>query len=153
VTGDAQNTKTTTNKPTAIGDNPKVKNSKLKKAIIPKASSATPTSRQPTPGPPSQAAASLLLELRTAIQSAETFRELPLPYRDAKAIKKFRMTCYSGWMASSDMFGGFTVDSPVLLGIVQTAFASTWPDSPYVPCQQDIFHQIVSTSLRVHSVA
>jgi hypothetical protein len=148
VTGDAHNTKPATNKPTATGDNSKVKNSKLKKAIIPKASSATPTSRQPTPGPPS-----LLLELRAAIQSAETFRELPLPYRDARAIKKFRMTCYSGWMASSDVFGGFTLDSPVLSGIVQTAFAATWPDSPYVPCQQDTFHQTVSMRLRVHSIA
>jgi hypothetical protein len=42
------------------------------------------------------------------------------------------------------MFDGFTVDSNILLGIVQVSFAATWPNSLYVPQQQDIFHQTVS---------
>jgi hypothetical protein len=57
---------------------------------------------------------------------------------------KFRMTCYSGWMTSKDMFDGFTIDSDVLLGIVQAAFAATWPESPYVPCNRDVVHRTVS---------
>jgi hypothetical protein len=54
------------------------------------------------------------------------------------------MMCYSGWMALKDMFDGFTIDSDVLLGIVQAVFAATWPESPYVPCNWDIVHQMVS---------
>jgi hypothetical protein len=125
-----------------INNNTKMKHSKLKKTIIPKAGSAhaVTTSQQPA-GP------SLAPEVRAAIVSAQAFRDLPLPYRDAKAIKKFRGTCYSGWMASNDIFNGFTVESDVLLGIVQDSFSATWPNSPYVPCQQDVFHQIVSVIL------
>jgi hypothetical protein len=134
VAGNVTNAKT---KSTTINDNPKIKNSKLKKAIIPRLGSAAPMSHQPAPP-------SVSSELQAAIESAEAFRDLPLPYRDAKAIKKFQVTCYSGWMASSDIFDGFTIDSDVLLGIVQDAFSATWPNSPYVPCRQDVFHQIVS---------
>ena len=53
---------------------------------------------------------------------------------DGKVIKKFWLTCYSGWMASSDMFNGFTIDLDILSGIVQASFAATWPISLYIPC-------------------
>lgn len=141
----AKNTKATTSQPATIINSPRIKNPRLKKAIIPKASSAAPASHQPDPP-------RLSPELCTAIQSAAALRELPLPYRDAKAIKIFRMTCYGGWMASSDIFEGFAVDSDVLLGIVRAAFAVAWPGSPYVPRQQDVFHQTVSMSPRNHSI-
>jgi hypothetical protein len=110
---------------------------KLKKAIVPKAGTAH--SNQPDPqasGPPAQ--------LISAIQSARSFKELPPLYSNPATIKQFRMTCYSAWTASSEMFDGFTVDSNVLLGIVQVSFAATWRNSLYVPQQQDIFHQTVS---------
>lgn len=110
---------------------------KLKKAIVPKAGSAQGV--QPAPqasGPPPQ--------LISAIESARSFKELPPPYNNPAMIKQFRMTCYSAWAASSEMFDGFTVDSNVLLGIVKVSFAATWSNSLYVPQQQDIFHQTVS---------
>ena len=134
MTGDTINTKTTS---AAVNDNPKARNLKLKKAIIPKWGSAAPMSHQPAPP-------SLSPKLHAAIQSAEAFWELPLPYKDGKAIKKFRLTCYSGWIASSDMFDGFTIDSEILLGIIQAFFTATWPNLLYIPCQQDVFHWTVN---------
>jgi hypothetical protein len=113
---------------------------KLKKAIVPKASSAVPQASNK----PASSGPSLPAHLLSAIGSARSFKELPSPYNNSLMIKQFRMTCYSAWAASSEMFDGFTVDSKVLLGIVQDSFAATWPDSPYVPQQQDIFHQTVS---------
>jgi hypothetical protein len=116
---------------------------KLKKAIVPKASraaAASVPSNEPGPsGPPAQ--------LISAIESARTFKTLPSPYSNPAMIKQFRMTCYSAWAASGEMFDGFMVDSNVLLSIVQVSFAATWPNSPYVPQQQDIFHQTVSNDM------
>jgi hypothetical protein len=89
VAGNVTNAKTTTTKSTTVDNNPKIRNSKLKKAIIPRGGSAVPMPHQPAPP-------SLSSELHAAIESAEAFRNLPLPYRDGKAIKKFQVTCYSG---------------------------------------------------------
>ena len=121
----------------ASEDNSKLRTLKLKKAIVPKAGSAAsvPSNEPASSQPPAQ--------LISAIGSARSFKELPSPYSNSVMIKLFRMTCYSAWTASSEMFDGFTVDSNVLLGIVQVSFAATWPNSLYVPQQQDIFHQTV----------
>jgi hypothetical protein len=127
----------------ASEDNSKLRTLKLKKAIVPKAGSAVSSNlNQPASapsGPPAQ--------LISAIESARSFKDLPSPYSNPAMIKQFRMTCYSAWTASSEMFDGFTVDSKVLLGIVQASFAATWPNSLYVPQQQDIFHQTVSKDM------
>jgi hypothetical protein len=137
VRGTSKTTKVASEAPTSE-DNSKLRTLKLKKAIVPKAGSAAPSNQAAPPGP------SLPAQLLSAMESAKSFRDLPPPYNNAAMIKQFRMTCYSGWTASSDMFDGFTVDSKILLDIVQVSFAATWPNSPYVPKQQDIFHQTVS---------
>jgi hypothetical protein len=139
------NRRTASEAPASSEDNSKLRTLKLKKAIVPKASSAVP-SNQPTSapsGPPAQ--------LISAIESARSFKELPSPYNNPAMIKQFRMTCYSAWAASNEMFDGFTVDSKVLLGIVKASFAATWPNSLYVPQQQDIFHQTVSKYMYVNN--
>jgi hypothetical protein len=67
-------------------------------------------------------------------------------------LKQFRSTCYHGWMASDDLFDGFTIESDILLGIVRTAFGKVFPDSAYIPSVKDVFHQTVSPGISLTCV-
>jgi hypothetical protein len=55
--------------------------------------------------------------------------------------------CYHGWMTSSDLFDGFSLESAHFLNIIRDAFCKAFPDVPYVPRQKDIFHRTVSVAI------
>jgi len=69
--------------------------------------------------------------------------DLPHPFNNAKLIKAFRATCYHGWMASGDLFDGFSLESDHLLEIVCKALKVTFPAAKYEVVHRDIFHQTV----------
>jgi hypothetical protein len=75
---------------------------KLKATIIPKAAN------------PGNTGTPLLLgssdPVVAQIQSAKTFTDLSGPFKNAKAIRQFRATCYHAWMPSADPFDDFALD-------------------------------------------
>jgi hypothetical protein len=108
---------------------------KLKAAIVLKASSRVNAVKSEAPEPPS----ALVMQ----IKAAKRFSDLPAPFRNSKLIKAFRATCYHGWMASDDLFDGFSLESDHLLEIVRKSLNITFPDLKYVVVHKDIFHQTV----------
>lgn len=89
-----------------------------------------------TSGPPSA--------LVVQINSAKKFSELPASLGNAAMKKQLRATCYHGWMASSDLFDGFSLESGHFLDIIRDAFQKTFPDVEYMPRAKDVFHRTVS---------
>ena len=69
--------------------------------------------------------------------------DLPPPFHSPKLIKAFHTTCYHGWMASDDLFDGFSLESDHLLDIVCKSLNITFPGIKYDVVHKDIFHQTV----------
>ncbi|KIL57450.1 hypothetical protein M378DRAFT_16235 [Amanita muscaria Koide BX008] len=84
------------------------------------------------------------------IRAAKRFRDLPSSFTNSTMIKQFRSTCYHGWMASDDLFDGFTIESDILLGIVRTVFSKVFPDSAYIPSVRDVFHQTIYDNIQTN---
>ncbi|KAI9452026.1 hypothetical protein F5148DRAFT_1289806 [Russula earlei] len=115
---------------------------RFKGTIIPKASSRTNIPRAETTVPPS----ALIIQ----IESAKKFSDLPSYLGNSKMIKQFRATCYHGWMASGDLFDGFSLESEHFLTIIRNSFSKTFPDTQYVPRLKDVFHRTVYDNIQTH---
>lgn len=116
---------------------------RFKSTIVPKASSrAAATTRPEAVETPSA--------LIVQIDSAKRLSDLPASLCNSKQLKQFRATCYHGWMTSSDLFDGFSLESAHFLNIICDAFRKAFPDVPYVPRQKDVFHRSVSMEISLH---
>ena len=81
------------------------------------------------------------------IDSAKKLSDLPASLSNSRLIKQFRTMCYHGWMSSSDLFDGFSLEAEHFLNVIRDAFCKTFPNAQYVPRVKDIFHRTVSVSI------
>jgi hypothetical protein len=112
---------------------------KFKAAIVPKAGSRADTVKSM----PVDASTVLTAQIKAATKLSE----LPPSFRHPHVIKKFRATCFNGWMAADNPFDDFVLEADFLLELVGAAFKETFPGASYVPEFRDVFHRTVCYSI------